>query len=62
MKLKFTITFENEILDLSHYEATTLQEAVENQTKWLKEGAIGVLDLVESAVEGSIKLVVEGEE
>lgn len=56
MKLRFTMVAEIEIKDLKYYEATSLEEAVANQAKWIDDGAVDPYDLVGEVC----KITVEG--
>ena len=47
MKLVMTLRVEWEVDDLEQYKATTIQEAAENQKKWLEDGVAWLGDFVE---------------
>jgi hypothetical protein len=55
MRLRITITSEIEVTDLSHYDATTLEEAAANQQKWIDNGDHDPLDFMDWD-EASIKV------
>lgn len=38
MRLRITVTAEIEVTDLADYDAKTLEEASENQQRWLDDG------------------------
>jgi hypothetical protein len=58
MKLRYTIVIEEEIIDLSHFEAKDVEEAAKNMTGWLKDGSadlmevVGNGDIIQETIEG----------
>jgi hypothetical protein len=54
MKLRFILVMECGVSHLEHYNASTLEEAVINQQRWIDEGDFDILDIV---LNSEIKLV-----
>lgn len=48
MKIVMTLHVEWEVDNLEEYQATTIEEAAENQKEWLEEGSSWLGDFIDS--------------
>lgn len=55
-KLRATIVVEWEVEDLSHYDATTIEEAARNQQRYCDEGTVGPFDLLAWGEDASVRV------
>lgn len=46
MKIRVTVTGTITVFDLHHYDASTLEEAANNQAEWLRDGSAGIDDIL----------------
>lgn len=50
MRLRVVVETYIPVEDLSHYEASSIEEAAENQLLWLTSGSIGIGELLDGCV------------
>jgi hypothetical protein len=56
MKLRYTMVMECYVSFLSHYEASTLEEAARNQQLWIDDGISDIIDIVLNSDIQSVKV------